>query len=114
KYEPERYFKVIKMCKLEKDLGDLTSGDETEIGENGVVLSNGQKQRVALARTIYSKHEILIIDDFLSAVDLQITKSIYKQFWTSELTINRTIILVTHCKDFCHDAYMTVYIKDGQ
>ncbi|CAG8513071.1 21864_t:CDS:10 [Cetraspora pellucida] len=113
-YEPERYFKVIAMCKLEDDLKVFISKDKTEIGENGIVLSNGQKQRVALARAIYSKHEVLIIDDFLSAVDLHITKSIYKQILTNELTNNRTIILVTHNKDFLHDADMTIYLKDGR
>ena len=49
----EFYEKVLKACALSQDLNILSSGDATEIGENGVNLSGGQKQRVALARAAY-------------------------------------------------------------
>lgn len=51
------------------DLVDLEDGDETEIGEKGINLSGGQKARVSLARAVYSRASLLLLDDVLSAVD---------------------------------------------
>ncbi|CAG8635800.1 34871_t:CDS:10, partial [Gigaspora margarita] len=110
-YDAEKFSKVLRMCVLENEV--LKFGDK-EIGENGNTLSNGQRQRIALARAIYSQHEVLILDDFLSAVDLHITNYIYEQCLTSDLMENRTRILVTHNKDLCRGAAMTVFMKDGK
>ncbi|KAF0447968.1 P-loop containing nucleoside triphosphate hydrolase protein [Gigaspora margarita] len=110
-YDVERFSKVLQLCALENEV--LKFGDK-EIGENGNALSNGQRQRIALARAIYSQHEVLILDDFLSAVDLHITKYVYEQCLTSDLMENRTRILVTHNKDLCRGAAMTVFMKDGK
>lgn len=50
----------VKITFLSKDLQILPAGDETEIGENGVTLSGGQKARVALARAVYQVQSIVI------------------------------------------------------
>lgn len=50
----------VKLTFLSKDLQILPAGDETEIGENGVTLSGGQKARVALARAVYQVQNIVI------------------------------------------------------
>ncbi|CAG8473091.1 4884_t:CDS:10, partial [Scutellospora calospora] len=113
-YNLQRYSKVLEICCLKSDLAALKLGDETETGENGIALSHGQRQRIALARAIYSQHEVLIVDDFLSAVDLHIAKYIYEQCLSSKLMKNRTRIFVTHHKDLCHGAAMIVCMKDGQ
>ncbi|EED85726.1 predicted protein [Postia placenta Mad-698-R] len=54
---------VIKQCGLERDLELFDAGDLTEVGEKGITLSGGQKARVTLARAVYSKAEILLLDD---------------------------------------------------
>ena len=70
----ERYSKVIDACALSSDLDILPSGDLTEIGENGVNLIGGQKQRVGLARAAYEESDIVLLDDPLSAVDAHVGK----------------------------------------
>lgn len=56
-------------CALDIDLLIFEDGDLTEIGEKGITLSGGQKARVALARAVYSRAKIVLMDDILSAVD---------------------------------------------
>ena len=68
-YDDDRYRCVVRACALEADLKQLRDGDRTDIGEKGVNLSGGQQQRVSLARAAYSKSDIVILDDPLSAVD---------------------------------------------
>lgn len=68
-FRPERYHEVLAACSLVSDLAILEDGDSTEIGEKGINLSGGQKARVSLARAVYSRASLLLLDDVLSAVD---------------------------------------------
>ncbi|KAJ3529707.1 hypothetical protein NM208_g9637 [Fusarium decemcellulare] len=92
----ERYNKVIEVCALKKDLEILTDGDKTELGANGINLSGGQKWRVTLARAIYSRAEILIMDDVFSAVDAHVGRHIFEKCVAGDICKGRTRILVTH------------------
>ena len=68
------HIKIIftpQACALNSDLEILPSGDQTEIGENGVNLSGGQKQRVSLARAAYHEADIVLLDDPLRWVVLR-------------------------------------------
>ena len=61
-YNAERYQDVITACGLETDLKLFDDGDQTEIGEKGVTLSGGQKARITLARAVYCKAEVVLLD----------------------------------------------------
>ena len=58
---------------------NYTSGDATEIGEKGINLSGGQKHRIAMARIVYSKVDVCLLDDPLSAVDAHVGKHLFDQ-----------------------------------
>ncbi|KAH7269485.1 P-loop containing nucleoside triphosphate hydrolase protein [Fusarium redolens] len=92
----ERYNQVVDVCALKKDLQILTDGDKTELGANGINLSGGQKWRVTLARAIYSRAEILVMDDVFSAVDAHVGRHIFEKCVTGDICKGRTRILVTH------------------
>lgn len=114
-YDEARYRKVLEACALTPDLALLKHGDQSNIGENGIGLSGGQKARVALARAVYSPARILFLDDPLSALDHQTAESIVQRcFQPGPLLDNRTIILVTHRVDLCRSsAAQMVEIRDG-
>ncbi|CAB4373887.1 unnamed protein product [Rhizophagus irregularis] len=95
-YDEERYEAVIKMCSLEIDLEIFEDGDMTEIGEKGITLSGGQKQRISLARAVYSRAQLILMDDVLSAVDTHTAKHLMNNCILGDFMKGRTIILVTH------------------
>ncbi|KAL0579441.1 hypothetical protein V5O48_002547 [Marasmius crinis-equi] len=95
-FDEERYKKVIYQCGLERDLSLFEAGDGTEVGEKGLTLSGGQKARITLARAIYSKAAIILLDDVLAALDVHTSKWIIDKCLRGDLVKGRTVILVTH------------------
>ena len=87
---------MLSACALEPDLAVLPDGEDTEIGANGVNLSGGQRWRVSLARALYSRAGILLLDDVFSAVDAQVGRLVYERGIRGPLCRGRTVVLVTH------------------
>ncbi|CAK5280078.1 unnamed protein product [Mycena citricolor] len=95
-FDEVRYKKVIYQCALERDLELFQAGDATEVGEKGLTLSGGQKARITLARAIYAKADIVLLDDVLAALDVHTAKFIVDKCFRGDLVKGRTLILVTH------------------
>jgi ABC-type multidrug transport system fused ATPase/permease subunit len=73
-YNEEWFNQVIKVCCLETDIRtQFPKGKDTVIGERGVNVSGGQKARISLARAIYQRADIYLLDDPLSAVDPEVS-----------------------------------------
>lgn len=66
KYDQKWYEQVVEACALRPDLEMLPNSDQTEIGERGITISGGQKQRLNIARAIYFNSDIFLMDDPLS------------------------------------------------
>ncbi|KAK1830843.1 ABC bile acid [Podospora conica] len=95
-FDEDRYEQTLASCALKKDIAALDDGDKTELGINGVNLSGGQKWRVTVARGIYSRAGILVLDDIFSAVDAHVSRHILEHCLGGAVCKDRTIILVTH------------------
>ncbi|KAK1041554.1 hypothetical protein LTS16_009532 [Friedmanniomyces endolithicus] len=114
-YDEIRYKEVLDACALTPDLAELKAGDLSLIGENGIGLSGGQRARVALARAVYSRTKILLLDDPISALDQQTAESIARKCLAGPLLHGRTVVLVTHRTDLVLDmAAQVIKLHDGK
>ncbi|KAF4980857.1 hypothetical protein FZEAL_3231 [Fusarium zealandicum] len=89
------YNDVVQACALQADLDMLPNGDQTEIGERGITISGGQKQRLNIARAIYFDADIVLMDDPLSAVDAHVGRHIFDNAILGLLK-DKCRILATH------------------
>ncbi|KAH9177416.1 ABC transporter [Lactarius sanguifluus] len=111
-FEAERYWKAVHDACLEPDLDVLPNGDMTEVGERGISLSGGQKQRVNICRAIYSRSDILILDDPLSALDAHVGESVFNNVLLDNCS-GATRILVTHALHFLPKVDHIYFMVDG-
>lgn len=89
------YERVIDACALREDIDMLPDLDRTYVGESGLRLSGGQKQRICLARAIYAKADVVLLDDCLSALDTT-TRNHVLDFAICSLLKDSCTILATH------------------
>lgn len=78
-FDQDWYATVIEACALKEDIERFPDRDETTVGEQGVVLSGGQKARVSLARAVYSCSDVYLLDDPLSSVDKKVGEHIFEK-----------------------------------
>ncbi|KAL9614735.1 MAG: hypothetical protein Q9167_000804 [Letrouitia subvulpina] len=76
-YDDRWYNTILEACALDEDLRQLPLGDQTRIGSKGIALSGGQSQRLALARAAYARHDLCIIDDTLSGLDVDTENRVF-------------------------------------
>ncbi|XP_053685764.1 probable multidrug resistance-associated protein lethal(2)03659 [Sabethes cyaneus] len=111
-FNEKRYREVVKVCALEKDFQLLSQGDETIVGERGISLSGGQRARISLARAVYRKADIYLLDDPLSAVDTHVGSHIFEQCIQNYLK-DKVCVLVTHQLQYLKDVEHIVLMNAG-
>jgi subfamily B ATP-binding cassette protein MsbA len=82
----------LSMCK--EFINNLEHGYDTMIGENGVKLSGGEKQRLSIARAFLKKSKIILLDEATSSLDSETEQKIQKAL--HDLTIDKTTIVIAH------------------
>lgn len=107
------YDQVVDACALRADLDMLPHGDATEIGERGITVSGGQKQRMNIARAIYFNADIIIMDDPLSAVDAHVGRHIMDNAICGLLK-NKCRILATHQLHVLSRCDRIIWVDQGQ
>lgn len=112
RWDPEFYEKTLSVCQLVQDLKVLSDGDDTLVGEKGVQLSGGQKARLSLARAVYSRADIYLLDDILSAVDSHVGKRLMEDVLFGFLK-GKTVILSTNSISVLKYANKISLIEDG-
>ena len=90
----EEIYEAAKLSMCTDFIDKLDSGFETKIGENGVRLSGGEKQRLSIARAFLKKSKIILLDEATSSLDSETEEKIQKAL--GELTIDKTTIVIAH------------------
>lgn len=114
-FEQKLYWAVVKACELLDDLNQLSAGDQTMVGSDGINLSVGQRARVALARAVYARMKILIIDDIFSSLDQVTARAILKQLLGPAGLLRQwrtTVLIATHLSVVLDVADEVLIFKD--
>ena len=90
----EEIYESAKLAMCEEFIKNLESGYDTLIGENGVKLSGGEKQRLSIARAFLKKSKIILLDEATSSLDSKTEEEIQKALY--KLILNRTTIVIAH------------------
>ena len=90
----EKINKVVLDCQLFDFISKLDNKEETRVGELGSKISEGQKQRLGLARALYKDPDILVLDEFTSSLDSETEDEIMKII--NNLKEKKTIFIVSH------------------
>jgi ABC-type multidrug transport system fused ATPase/permease subunit len=109
-FNDEQFEEAIKKAKIDKFIDKLENGYETELGERGNKLSDGQKQRVSIARALIRKPKILILDEATSGVDSQTEEEIFENIKKEKLTL----LIISHRLSTIKKADEVIVLKDGQ
>ena len=92
--DDEAVAEAIRLAQLDDVVGELPDGVETKVGERGVRLSGGQRQRVGLARALYIRPTVLVLDEATSSLDTVTERRIVDTLAALEAQL--TTVIVTH------------------
>ena len=108
----EQVQEAAQLAQIHGFVESLPKGYETEVGERGLKLSGGEKQRVAIARTILKGPRILIFDEATSALDSHTEKEIQESL--REVSRERTTLIVAHRLSTIIDADEILVLREGE
>ena len=103
---------VVELCKLDSFIESLDLKYDTIVGERGLKLSGGEKQRIAIARMMLKKPKILILDEATSALDTKTEKSILDSI--NEFFKNTTKIIIAHRLTTIRSSDKIVVMSNGE
>ncbi|MEL7429148.1 MAG: ABC transporter ATP-binding protein/permease, partial [Pseudomonadota bacterium] len=103
---------AAEMAQIGDFIRSLPDGFKTEVGERGLKLSGGEKQRVAIARTLLKAPPILVLDEATSALDTQTEREI--QVALDEVSRNRTSVVIAHRLSTVVGADEILVLKGGE
>jgi len=103
---------AAELASIDSDIMRFPQGYQTLVGERGITLSGGQKQRVAIARALLLDAPILVLDDALSAVDVETERRILRHL--KEVRTQRTSIILCHRLSAVEDAQQIIVLNHGE
>lgn len=103
---------ALRLVCMDEEVRNFSDGINTYIGSEGMALSGGQQARIALARTLYHKRHILVLDDPFSALDSETEAKIFKNL--KEYASDCVVILITHRQELFSQMDSVLWIEDGK
>ena len=109
---PAEIEEAARLARIHDFVMGLPDGYQTRVGERGLKLSGGEKQRVAIARTILKQPSILLFDEATSALDSHTEQEIQKSL--REVSANRTTLIIAHRLSTVVDADEIIVLDEGR
>jgi ABC-type multidrug transport system fused ATPase/permease subunit len=111
-FTDEMVLEALKVAQLEKLVNDLPIGIDTQVGEGGNMISGGQRQRLGIARAMFTQPKLLVLDEATSALDGETEAGISDSI--QSLRGDATIIMIAHRLSTIMNADMVVYMEGGR
>lgn len=108
----EEVRRAAKLARIDEFIERLPEGYQTTVGERGLKLSGGEKQRVAIARTILKDPPILLLDEATSSLDSATEKEIQRS--VEEVSANRTTLIIAHRLSTIIHAHQILVLEGGR
>ena len=108
----EMVWEAVNFADLSDVVKELPNGLDTEIGERGVKLSGGQRQRLGIARALFSKPQLLVLDEATSSLDSETELKISKAI--QNLRGKVTVVIIAHRLSTVRKADKVYYLEDGK
>ncbi|NQU84898.1 MAG: peptidase domain-containing ABC transporter, partial [Mariniphaga sp.] len=110
--DKDKLLNAVKMANIQEYIESLPLGYNTKIGQEGVGLSQGQKQRILIARAIYKNPEYLFFDEATNALDANNEKAIMQNM--NKFSQGKTVIVVAHRLSTVKNASQIVVLDKGE
>jgi len=111
-FDKERFLTAVKVANIDSEIGRLPLGYNTLMGENGRGLSEGQKQRIFIARAIYKNPDYLFFDEATNALDSYNEKLVVEEL--DKEFKGRTVVIAAHRLATIKNAHQIIVMKDGK
>ena len=108
----EMVWEAVNFAELGDVVNELPNGIDTEIGERGIKLSGGQRQRLGIARALFSKPQLLVLDEATSSLDSETELRISKAI--QNLKGEVTVVIIAHRLSTVRKADHVYYLEDGK
>ena len=103
---------ALRIAHLHEFIDGLPEGLDTQVGERGTKISGGQRQRLGIARAMFTQPLLLVLDEATSSLDGKTEELISKSM--SELRGSTTVVMIAHRLSTVRNADMVVYLSEGK
>lgn len=111
-FDPDKIKQAVKMANVQEFIESLPLGYNTKIGGNGIGLSQGQKQRLLIARAVYKNPKYFFLDEATSALDANNERTIIENL--NEFFKGRTVVVIAHRLSTVKNADQIVVLEKGK
>jgi ABC-type multidrug transport system fused ATPase/permease subunit len=102
----------LRLAKLDEFVESLPQGLDTQVGEHGTKISGGQRQRLGIARAMFRKPLLLVLDEATSSLDGETEASISSAI--EKILGGTTVLMIAHRLSTVRNADYVVYMEEGQ